>query len=238
MIDIAAALEPGDLVTLSGDLGAGKTTFARALIRYLAGDDTIEVPSPTFTFVQTYELPRFTLVHADLYRLSGAAELAELGFDDLPDGAVVLLEWPDRAAGFAAARPFRHHFYAGARTRARSPQCPLHRLWRFRAGTLTIACAGPVAMELQHYATELISRINTHLGATAVRSLRFVQTTTVAPRPPPPAPPVPAWVAAAAETAVAALPEGELRAALAALGRAVLAGEAGKQPSTNRKPRQ
>jgi len=98
-IDIAAALEPGDLVTLSGDLGAGKTTFARALIRYLAGDDVIEVPSPTFTFLQTYELPRFTLVHADLYRVSGSAELAELGFDDLAEGAVVLMEWPDRAAG-------------------------------------------------------------------------------------------------------------------------------------------
>jgi tRNA threonylcarbamoyl adenosine modification protein YjeE len=102
-IDIAAALEPGDLVTLSGDLGAGKTTFARALIRCLAGDDAIEVPSPTFTFLQTYELPRFTLVHADLYRVSGSAELAELGFDDLPEGAVVLMEWPDRAAGFLPA---------------------------------------------------------------------------------------------------------------------------------------
>ena len=97
--DIAGALEPGDLITLSGDLGAGKTTFVRALIRHLAGDDTIEVPSPTFTLVQSYELPRFSLAHADLYRVGNAAELAELGFDDLPDGAVILMEWPDRAAG-------------------------------------------------------------------------------------------------------------------------------------------
>lgn len=100
MADIAGAIEPGDLITLSGDLGAGKTTFARALIRHLADDEAIEVPSPTFTLMQAYELPRFTLVHADLYRLSGPGELAELGFEDLPETAVTLLEWPDRAGGF------------------------------------------------------------------------------------------------------------------------------------------
>ena len=100
MVDIANALKPGDLITLSGDLGAGKTTFARALIRYLANDDSIEVPSPTFTLMQTYDLPQFPVVHADFYRLSGPDELAELGFDDLPEDAVTLIEWPDRAAGF------------------------------------------------------------------------------------------------------------------------------------------
>jgi hypothetical protein len=101
--DVAVALEPDDLVTLSGDLGAGKTTFARALIRFIADDPDVAVPSPTFTLMQLYELSRFPLVHADLYRLEGSSELAELGFDDLPKGAVVLLEWPDRAAGFLPA---------------------------------------------------------------------------------------------------------------------------------------
>ena len=103
MLDIAAAIEPGDLITLSGDLGAGKTTFARALIRHLADDAGVEVPSPTFTLTQSYALPRFTLTHADLYRLSGPAELAELGFEDEADDTVTLLEWPDRAAGFLPA---------------------------------------------------------------------------------------------------------------------------------------
>jgi tRNA threonylcarbamoyl adenosine modification protein YjeE len=101
--DMANMIEPGDMITLSGGLGAGKTTFARALIRLLAADPTVEVPSPTFTLVQAYDLPRFPLVHADLYRVSDPAELGELGLDDLASGAVVLLEWPDRAGGLLPA---------------------------------------------------------------------------------------------------------------------------------------
>jgi tRNA threonylcarbamoyl adenosine modification protein YjeE len=96
-MDVAAMLAPGDFVTLSGDLGAGKTTFARAVVRHLAGDHRLEVPSPTFTLVQTYTLPRFTVVHGDLYRVSEPRELIELGFDDTADAAT-LLEWPERIA--------------------------------------------------------------------------------------------------------------------------------------------
>ena len=79
MADLALLIGAGDVITLSGDLGAGKTAAARAMIRYLAGDDELEVPSPTFTLVQGYDLPSFPLVHADLYRVSDASELEEIG---------------------------------------------------------------------------------------------------------------------------------------------------------------
>src|SRR6266853_1236032 len=94
--DVANMLEPGDFIALSGDLGAGKTTFVRAMIAHLANDAAIEVPSPTFTLVQHYDLPCFRVVHADLYRIAGADELAELGLDEAAD-SVVMMEWPDRA---------------------------------------------------------------------------------------------------------------------------------------------
>jgi tRNA threonylcarbamoyl adenosine modification protein YjeE len=97
MADLALLIGPGDVITLSGDLGAGKTAAARALIRYLASDDSVEVPSPTFTLAQSYDLPAFPLVHADLYRINDAAELEEIGLSPLPEGAVALIEWPERA---------------------------------------------------------------------------------------------------------------------------------------------
>jgi hypothetical protein len=96
MADLALLVGPGDVITLSGDLGAGKTAAARAMIRYLAGDDMLEVPSPTFTLAQSYDLP-FPIVHADLYRINDASELEEIGLSPLPDGTLVLIEWPERA---------------------------------------------------------------------------------------------------------------------------------------------
>ena len=115
MADLALLIGPGDVVTLSGDLGAGKTAAARAMIRYLAGDETLEVPSPTFTLAQAYDLPPFPLVHADLYRINDVAELEEIGLSPLPEGDPC----PDRMAGArrrcAARRPDRYRASATVR---------------------------------------------------------------------------------------------------------------------------
>jgi tRNA threonylcarbamoyl adenosine modification protein YjeE len=97
MADLALLIGPGDVITLSGDLGAGKTAAARAMIRYLADDDSVEVPSPTFTLAQAYDLPPFPLLHADLYRINDPIELEEIGLSPLPEGTVALIEWPERA---------------------------------------------------------------------------------------------------------------------------------------------
>lgn len=98
---IAAALQPGDVVALSGGLGAGKTTLARAVIAGLGY--TGEVPSPTFAIVELYEPPalRIPVVHADFYRLKHPAEAREIGLDDYREGAALLAEWPESAGGFA-----------------------------------------------------------------------------------------------------------------------------------------
>src|SRR5260370_10135931 len=97
MADLALLIGPGDVITLSGDLGAGKTAAARALIRYLADDEGLEVPSPTFTLAEIYDLPAFPLLHADLYRVNDPLELEEIGLSPLPEGTLALIEWPERA---------------------------------------------------------------------------------------------------------------------------------------------
>ena len=94
---IASFTGAGDLITLSGELGAGKTSFARAFIRHLTGQPELDVPSPTFTLMQVYEGKAVPIVHADLYRIKSPGELAELGWDEAAVDALVLVEWPDKA---------------------------------------------------------------------------------------------------------------------------------------------
>ncbi|WP_419907126.1 tRNA (adenosine(37)-N6)-threonylcarbamoyltransferase complex ATPase subunit type 1 TsaE [Hoeflea sp.] len=95
--DLALALKPGDCLALQGDLGAGKSTLARALIRTVAADPALDVPSPTFTIVQSYDLC-IRIAHYDLYRITGPDELVELGLDEALDDGAVLIEWPENAA--------------------------------------------------------------------------------------------------------------------------------------------
>jgi tRNA threonylcarbamoyladenosine biosynthesis protein TsaE len=98
---IAQVLRPGDVVALSGGLGAGKTTLARAIIVALGHDG--EVPSPSFAIMELYDPPKVSvpLVHADFYRLARPEEADELGLDDYRLGAVLIAEWPEHAGGFA-----------------------------------------------------------------------------------------------------------------------------------------
>jgi tRNA threonylcarbamoyladenosine biosynthesis protein TsaE len=97
---VAALARPGDAILLEGPLGAGKSAFARAFLRALAADPALDVPSPTFTLVQSYDTPSGPVHHLDLWRLDGPAGLEELGWHDLA-ADIVLVEWPDRLGPLA-----------------------------------------------------------------------------------------------------------------------------------------
>lgn len=96
---LARLIRVGDVIALHGDLGAGKTELARALIRAAAGDDTLIVPSPTFTLVETYDTPVAVLWHFDLYRIDTPEQVWELGLEEALADGVALIEWPERLAG-------------------------------------------------------------------------------------------------------------------------------------------
>ena len=99
---LAAVARRSDVIALHGELGAGKTCFARAFIRARGGDES--VPSPTFTLVQTYDLPGGTVWHFDLYRLRAPEEAWELGIEDAFRDGISLIEWPERLGALLPAR--------------------------------------------------------------------------------------------------------------------------------------
>lgn len=110
---LALKLAKGDVIALIGDLGAGKTTFARKLVRTVLGDAEAEVPSPTFSIVQTYETDRLEIAHLDLYRIASADETRELGIDDMARHGALLIEWPERAPQLLTENRLEIYFAPG-----------------------------------------------------------------------------------------------------------------------------
>ncbi|MEO9864416.1 MAG: tRNA (adenosine(37)-N6)-threonylcarbamoyltransferase complex ATPase subunit type 1 TsaE [Yoonia sp.] len=108
---MSTVLAPGDTILLSGDIGAGKSAFSRAVIRAMVGAE-IDVPSPTFTLVQTYETETAEIWHCDLYRLTHPDEAFELGLDEAFETAICLIEWPDRLGNDAPSNALTLHFQA------------------------------------------------------------------------------------------------------------------------------
>jgi N-acetylmuramate 1-kinase len=136
---LAPALVRGDVIALAGPLGAGKTAFARALIRTLAAPEPVEeVPSPTFTLVQTYALARFQLAHFDLYRLDDASALTELGFDEAMADGVTLIEWPERAGEMVPAERLDVRIAFGAKEGERHVSLVGHGAWAARLDRLRL----------------------------------------------------------------------------------------------------
>ncbi|MHA1164066.1 MAG: tRNA (adenosine(37)-N6)-threonylcarbamoyltransferase complex ATPase subunit type 1 TsaE [Alphaproteobacteria bacterium] len=133
---LALVLKPGDVVALSGDLGAGKTTLARAVILALLGGRHEEIPSPTFALMQTYEDGRLPLAHIDCYRMTGADELFEIGLDDALTRGAALIEWAERALSVLPADRLDISLKDGSREDCRTITLAGHGKWRARAKRL------------------------------------------------------------------------------------------------------
>lgn len=130
---VAAVAAAGDVITLIGDLGSGKTVFARAFIRALC-DAEEEVPSPTFTLAQTYDAGRFEIFHFDLYRLNHAEEALELGIEEAFADGVSLIEWGERLGTLLPAARLDVELRPGKIAGARRVRLTGHGYWRAKLG--------------------------------------------------------------------------------------------------------
>jgi len=130
---LASLARPGDVLALWGDLGGGKTTLARAFIQALLGDDE-EVPSPTFTLVQTYDAADATIWHFDLYRLERPEDVTELALDEALADGICLIEWPERLGTLIPARRLDIALTGGASPDRRRATLTSHRQWDDRIG--------------------------------------------------------------------------------------------------------
>jgi tRNA threonylcarbamoyladenosine biosynthesis protein TsaE len=127
---ISASAEVGDVIALKGDLGSGKTSFARSFIRARGGEE--EVPSPTFTLVQIYELASAVIWHFDLYRLKSPDEAWELGIEDAFSEGISLIEWPEILGSLLPRRRLEIEFLFGDRPEARRAQIGAGEGWEKR----------------------------------------------------------------------------------------------------------
>ena len=134
---LAAELKPGDIVSLKGDLGAGKTTLARSILEAMGHSG--ETPSPTFTIVQTYDLAPGAVWHVDLYRLKSPQEALELGLEDAFESAIVLIEWPERLGDLMPDDRLEIALTIAADGETRRAVLSGHGFWRDRVPTLTRA---------------------------------------------------------------------------------------------------
>ena len=130
---VAAAAAPGDVIALIGNLGAGKTVFARAFIRVRCNTDE-EVPSPTFTLLQTYDSANAVIYHFDLYRLSHADDALELGIEDAFADGISLIEWAERLGDLLPADRLDVQLHPGKTADARHAQLIGHGYWRAKLG--------------------------------------------------------------------------------------------------------